>query len=386
LVVSLACKRKKVATVPASVIVPGGALSASFVVTTSQIHSTQTVDVTATYAGVTRTASITVTRSIASLSIFGRLARVIAARHTPVSLSVTAPVAETLGTTEPRRYSIYAPELNLLAESETTTATTPAIAYEYVWFNGQPLAQIATATNEVSWYFNDHLGTPVLTTDASGAVDWRVEREPYGEIYAVRAGAGRHQPLAFPGQEDDGELSYNVFRWYRAGWGRYSQPDPLSRRTWIDDPFTYANANPVRFFDRKGLLPGETEDKCLICTVYAESRGLPDACQFAVASVIMNRLADDRAKGKTQTVCGIVSKAGQFDGYGNENYKACLNNCPGKKDKPDLDHTLDLFKKPFPVNTDARFFANNSEFYVKLLDTYGEPVSVPGCDAFTFAK
>jgi hypothetical protein len=55
-----------------------------------------------------------------------------------------------------------------------------ASIYEYLWFGGQPVAQITTATNEIAWYFNDHLGAPILQTDATANVIWCIEREPYG--------------------------------------------------------------------------------------------------------------------------------------------------------------------------------------------------------------
>jgi RHS repeat-associated protein len=121
-----------------------------------------------------------------------------------------------------------------------TTTATPPVEYEYIWLSGQPLAQITTATSEVAYYFNDHLGTPILQTSSTGAVVWRVEREPYGKTFTHRGGATRHQPLVFPGQEEEGELSYNVFRWYRAGWGRYTQGD-LDRENAPFHPYDYAN-------------------------------------------------------------------------------------------------------------------------------------------------
>jgi uncharacterized protein RhaS with RHS repeats len=118
------------------------------------------------------------------------------------------------------RYAFYTPELQLLAQTELTHDATPAIEHEYIWFGGQPVAQIASATGAIAWYFNDHLGTPILQTDAAANVIWRVEREPYGRIYELRAGASRYQPLAFPGQEDEGgETAYNIFRWYRGRMG-----------------------------------------------------------------------------------------------------------------------------------------------------------------------
>ena len=150
------------------------------------------------------------------------------------------------------RYSFYTPELNLLAETELTSTATPAIAYEYVWFGGQPLAQIETAISTVAWYFNDHLGTPILQTDAAANVVWRVEREPYVKTFSHRAGPTRHQPLAFPGQEETGDTSYNIFRWYRSGWGRYTQADPIGLEGGAN-LYTYANNNPHVFVDPGGL-------------------------------------------------------------------------------------------------------------------------------------
>jgi RHS repeat-associated protein len=183
------------------------------------------------------------------------------------TMSVGAPYVSHSSTE--RRYSIYSPALQLLAETATTSASAPPIAHEYIWFGGEPLAQVETTTGAVHWYFTDHLGAPVLTTDATGSIDWRVEREPYGAIYAVRAGAGRHQPLGLPGQEYDAssDRQYNVFRWYRAGWGRYTQSDPVgvvqlgfvsppeSRRAPINHLFGYVNASPTGAIDPLGLKP-----------------------------------------------------------------------------------------------------------------------------------
>jgi RHS repeat-associated protein len=141
-----------------------------------------------------------------------------------------------------------------MAETETTTASSPAISYEYIWFGGQPVAQFDAATNTPHWTFTDHLGTAILTTDTTGVVDWRLERVPFGAAYALRAGAGRHQPLAFPGQEEDAstDRSYNIFRWYRAAWTRYTQSDPAG----LDDGpnlYSYVHGRPIVMIDASGL-------------------------------------------------------------------------------------------------------------------------------------
>ena len=63
---------------------------------------------------------------------------------------------------------------------------------------------------------------------------WRAEYEPYGQVFALRAG-DVHQPLRFPGQEAEqlnlgangvsGRL-YNAFADEGAS-ARYTRPDPM---------------------------------------------------------------------------------------------------------------------------------------------------------------
>ena len=219
----------------------------------------------------------------------------------PVSLAVTSSlVVRPLDTATKRRYSLYTPELNLMAETAMTTATNPPLAYEFVWFGGEPVAQIDTATNTLHWYFNDHLGAPILTTNATGTVDWRVEREPYGVPY-VLLGGDRHQPLGFPGQESSDELSeqdYNIFRWYRAGWGRYTQSDPafnpFSAR---ETNYSYVANNPLRFRD-----PAGSRVRLLCCqgpgAIQADRSRIMSAVQVALAQYMTRTLW------KPYTTCG----------------------------------------------------------------------------------
>ncbi len=186
----------------------------------------------------------------------------------PVSLSISATPIANAPTSIIRRHSLYTPELQLLAETEITSASKPPIEYEYVWFGGQPLAQI-TSTGDIHWYFNDHLGTPILQADATASILWRADYDPYGTVFSYRTGADKYQPLRFPGQENDGttELSYNVFRWYRAGWGRYTQADPLGLNGGFNH-FAYVLGNPNSVADPLGTepkfpqFPPSTTDDC----------------------------------------------------------------------------------------------------------------------------
>lgn len=156
-----------------------------------------------------------------------------------------------------KRYFFYSPELNLISESGLTAEGTPAILYDYIWFDGHPVAQLDAGTR---WTFTDHLGTPLAQTSSDGSIVWRAEHEPYGKIFALRTD-DRHQPLRLPGQEAEQlslgpngatERFYNAARWYRYGWGRYTQPDPLEagRQT---APYLYSGANPINNVDPRGL-------------------------------------------------------------------------------------------------------------------------------------
>ena len=61
-VVALKSSNPSVASVPSSVIVPAGKLNAAFTIRTARVFSTRTATISATYAGTTKTALLTVTR------------------------------------------------------------------------------------------------------------------------------------------------------------------------------------------------------------------------------------------------------------------------------------------------------------------------------------
>jgi RHS repeat-associated protein len=174
-------------------------------------------------------------------------------------------------TSATRRY-FYTPDLRLLAATYDDSASvwepvlgSSAVAKnfrdEFVWFGDRPIAQIAPATSAsvIRYTFADHLGTPLLQTDTTGQIVWRVEYEPFGNVHEVRAGLRNSQPLRFPGQDtvmawDGGaEENYNIFRWYRTGWARYTQPDPIGLRAG-NNLFQYAASNPVGSSDPLGLV------------------------------------------------------------------------------------------------------------------------------------
>jgi len=109
----------------------------------------------------------------------------------------------------------------LIAES-TSTGT---ITAEYAYLNGQPLTKIEN--NNVYYYHNDHLGTPIVITDSSGSTVWQGEFNPFGEPLSVSGSITNN--LRFPGQYYDEEtgLNQNWRRDYNSEIGRYVEADPI---------------------------------------------------------------------------------------------------------------------------------------------------------------
>lgn len=185
------------------------------------------------------------------------------------------------------RYYFYTPELQLLASTvddnanlwgqraALMTAGLP-MNHVYGWFAGLPVAELGPprtpndttelrapkppttlAATNLFYTFPDHLGTPILQVDSTGAIVWRAEHEPYGNVWKMRTGARTDQPLRLHGQDlamtwEGAEENYNVFRWYRAGWGRYNQADPVGLQGGVNLQ-AYVADNPIQFIDRYGM-------------------------------------------------------------------------------------------------------------------------------------
>jgi RHS repeat-associated protein len=102
---------------------------------------------------------------------------------------------------------------------------------------------------------NDHLGTPQKMTDSTGTVVWAADYKPFGEATITVSTITNN--LGFPGQYRDAEtgLNYNYIRDYNFVIGKYIEADPVGLRGGIN-LYVYTSDNPIRFFDRFGLLLG----------------------------------------------------------------------------------------------------------------------------------
>jgi len=141
---------------------------------------------------------------------------------------------------------------------------------------GRPVAQLLQVETTTAWTYltTDHLGTPLLATDATGAELWNAAFEPFGRDPWQGTPSGALEAgifLRFPGQWDDevwyeaalgSEVYYNVFRWLEVGTGRYTRPDPVRYLRSSDlivstegviDPYSYVGARPTYWVDPRGL-------------------------------------------------------------------------------------------------------------------------------------
>ncbi|MEN8163634.1 MAG: RHS repeat-associated core domain-containing protein [Acidobacteriota bacterium] len=114
-------------------------------------------------------------------------------------------------------------------------------------------------TPNLSFVIGDHLGYPEMVIDTTGTVTWTADHLPFGQVYA-ETNPDNDPGLRYPGQwtvpEAEGlglpEMYYNVFRWYRGGWGRYLQADPIGLQGGVN-LFVYVGGNPVGAIDPLGL-------------------------------------------------------------------------------------------------------------------------------------
>jgi RHS repeat-associated protein len=193
-------------------------------------------------------------------------------------------VAGTVGNFAPV-FFFYTPELRPLNASPHFGAS-----LDVIWFGDRPVADDDPYSPSARFTFTDHSGAPILQMDAAAQVIWRAEYEPFGNVYSMRTGESQDQPLRFPGQQvafrdgNGNEESYNIFRWYRSGWGRYTQSDPLGLVAGAN-LYAYVDGNPLNYSDPLGLIkPVPTsKQKWRLCRG-AEEQRCQASCKYGMES------------------------------------------------------------------------------------------------------
>lgn len=92
-----------------------------------------------------------------------------------------------------------------------------------------------------------------------------------------RTNARRARRLGRESRQANGN---NVFRWYRGGWGRYSQADPYGVRRDELNLFGYVNARPTSLADPFGLYAIQSNCDCPGTSLGNIPQGVVAACNY----------------------------------------------------------------------------------------------------------
>jgi RHS repeat-associated protein len=116
------------------------------------------------------------------------------------------------------------------------------------------------------YYHTDALGSSVVLTDSSGAIDTFYEYEAFGETTVSGTSTN---PFQFTGRENDGIGQYYYRkRYYNPGFSRFISEDPLEceiRKG--NNLYTYVRNNPILFRDPMGLQVLQYTDDVELCLV-----------------------------------------------------------------------------------------------------------------------
>lgn len=137
----------------------------------------------------------------------------------------------------------------LLAEANGSTGAT---TMEYVYMEGEPLAQIDGSGNIV-YVHNNQVGAPQKITNPSRTVVFDQIREPFGEVYSTPTNTTPTN-IRFPNQyaNANNSLYHNGARDYFPWGGFYAESDPIGLAGG-PNPLSYAGQNPTQWIDPTGL-------------------------------------------------------------------------------------------------------------------------------------
>lgn len=108
------------------------------------------------------------------------------------------------------------------------------------------------AAEVVTYYHNDHLGSPIAATDSSGAVVWEQAYDPWGETLITSS-----DERSYTGNWKDPAtgLSDHQARWHSTSIGRFMAIDPVGfypGNVQSFNRYAYGNNNPYSMVDPEG--------------------------------------------------------------------------------------------------------------------------------------
>jgi RHS repeat-associated protein len=118
---------------------------------------------------------------------------------------------------------------------------------------GTPAGTVEWDNGTMLYKSNDHLGTPRIITNASGAVIGHTDLFPFGEVWAE---TGTSTKFKFSGKERDSESGNDYFgeRYNNSNSGRFLTVDPVIH---LNDPqsfnaYVYTRNDPINLLDPDG--------------------------------------------------------------------------------------------------------------------------------------
>jgi len=149
------------------------------------------------------------------------------------------------------------------SDGTTTTRLTPDALYaledgtlvNYL-FDGQRFVARDVDAGARTYLHEDHIGSLVLMTDASGTVADAIRYDPFGGVVA-RLAAGSSVPVGFAfGTFDDASgLLYLHARYYHPRFGRFVSPDSIVPNVFVPlawNSYAYCANNPQTYSDPSG--------------------------------------------------------------------------------------------------------------------------------------
>ncbi|MBI2045795.1 hypothetical protein HYT23_07065 [Candidatus Pacearchaeota archaeon] len=142
-------------------------------------------------------------------------------------------------------------KLNPTGKATSETSVLSSKTTSYIYANG--LAASYDSDGNEKYYVNDHLGSGSVVLDENGN---KIGEENYYAFGDERT-ASEEAKFKYTGKElDDSGLYYYGARYYDAGSGRFTSPDPISGS--IENPqslnkYSYALNNPNKFVDPSGM-------------------------------------------------------------------------------------------------------------------------------------
>lgn len=175
-------------------------------------------------------------------------------------------------------------------ETDAAGSSTTSAFNEYVFFGGKRIAR-RDSSNNINYYFADHLGTARVVASATGTLVDDSDYYPFGGENPITSSSGN--AYKFTGKERDAESGLDNFgaRYDASSMGRFMTPDPLPWLDWqhgnkeerqhfgefISNPqnlnmYAYVDNNPVSKTDPTGMEGCKAGDKtfttCTIKIVY----------------------------------------------------------------------------------------------------------------------